>query len=206
MDRWLWKKGYAAEGHDDSHGDYGGHIGVRQGGKEDFNKVIRAGKKYNMKYGIHINVSEHNPDGMLFNPDVMTRPLSANWGWLDQAYWVDETQDILSGNRAKNLDALKEDLPDLNFVYVDIYGNSTWKADNLVRELNDRGYLVGTEFGGSHGAGGQLYPLGHDNSYPNHGNNSTILKYFKNDLDVFVSDAMFNGAMMPRVGSWGRQK
>lgn len=199
----VMEKGYAAEGHDDSHGDYGGHIGVRQGGKEDFNKVIRAGKKYNMKYGIHINVSEHNPDGLLFNPDVMTRPLSANWGWLDQAYWVDETQDILSGNRAKNLDALKEDLPDLNFVYVDIYGNSTWKADNLVRELNDRGYLVGTEFGGAMEQGASFTHWGHDNSYPNHGNNSTILKYFKNDLDVFVSDAMFNGAMMPRVGSWG---
>lgn len=199
----IMEKGYAAEGHDDSHGDYGGHIGVRQGGKEDFNKVIELGKQYNMKYGIHINVSEHIPDGLFFNKDTMFNPLSANWGWTDQAYWVDEDKDILTGNRTKNLDALKADLPDLNFVYVDIYANSGWKADNLVSELNKRGYIAGTEFGGAMEQGAAFTHWGHDNSYPNHGNNSTILKYFKHDLDVFVTDAMFKGGIMPRIGSWG---
>ena len=201
----VMHKGFAAEGHDDSHADYGGHVGVRQGGAEDFNAIIEEGKDYNVKFGVHINVSEHNPDAFYFNEDVMTRPLSANWGWIDQAYWVDETKDILSGNRAENLRRLKETLPGLSFVYVDIYSGTTWMAQDLVENLNGLGLIAGTEFGGSLETGAAFTHWGRDRSYPNHGNNSTILRFVKPDVDVFVTNALFNTGIMPRVGSWGNQ-
>lgn len=63
----VMHKGYQAEGHDDSHGDYGGHVGIRQGGAEDFNKIIELGKEYNVDFGIHINVNEHMLDSLYFN-------------------------------------------------------------------------------------------------------------------------------------------
>ncbi|MEG2455532.1 MAG: endo-alpha-N-acetylgalactosaminidase family protein, partial [Oscillospiraceae bacterium] len=199
----VMHKGFAAEGHDDSHADYGGHVGVRQGGAADFNYAMEQGEKYNMKYGIHINVSEHNPDAYYFNEDIMHRPLGANWGWIDQAYWVNEREDILSGNRAANLARLKATLPKLAFTYIDIYNGSTWMAEDLVKELNKNGFIAGTEFGGSMELGAAFTHWGHDRAYPNHGNNSTILRFVKPDLDIFVTNALFNGSNMPLVGSWG---
>lgn len=201
----IMHKGYAAEGHDDSHGDYAGHVNLRAGGADGFNAAMEEGKNYNIQYGIHINVSEHIPDGLSFNEDVMNRPLSANWGWIDQAYWVDEQKDILSRNRYNNFVALRNELPDLSFIYVDIYGGSTWMADNLAQELNDLGFIVGTEFGGSMEQGAAFTHWGRDNSYPNKGMNSEIIRYFKNNLDVFVTNALFNSSIMPRVATWSNK-
>ncbi len=199
----IMHKGYAAEGHDDSHGDYGGHIGVRQGGVEDFNYIIEEGKKYNLKFGIHINVNEHNPDAYNFDTDPIIHPLSANWGWIDQAYWVDEMEDITSGNRDAKLDELKADLPDLNFVYVDIYSGAGWEAADLVNALNSRGYLVGTEFSGPIEQGAVFTHWGNDIHYPNTGNESIVMRYFKNDTDIFVANALTKGNKMPGVATWG---
>ena len=56
-------KGYQAEGHDSSHPDYGGNVGRRQGGRDEFNFVMRRMKDFNATAGIHINATEYYPGG-----------------------------------------------------------------------------------------------------------------------------------------------
>lgn len=202
----VMHKGYQAEGHDDSHGDYGGHIGTRQGGKDAFNNIIELGKNYHAKFGIHINVNEHMLDALHLNQDSLEMPLAANWGHWDQAYLLDQSYDILSGNRDKSLDALKEELPDLNFVYVDIYGVDSpagWMSNNLESALNKRGYIVGTEFSGPMEQGAAFTHWGNDIHYPNQGNNSVMMRYFKNDTDIFMATALTLGNRIPGVATWG---
>nr|WP_158097972.1 endo-alpha-N-acetylgalactosaminidase family protein [Anaerofilum sp. An201] len=202
----VMHKGYQAEGHDDSHGDYGGHVGIRQGGAEDFNKIIELGKEYNVDFGIHINVNEHMLDSLYFNEESMMQPLAQNWGHWDQAYLLDQAADIISGNRDKNLDRLKEELPGLSFVYVDIYGVDSpagWMSEDLARALNERGYIVGTEFSGPLEQGAAFTHWGNDLHYPNQGNRSIMMRFFKNDCDIFVANALTLGNKMPGVATWG---
>lgn len=202
----VMHKGYQAEGHDDSHADYGGHVGVRQGGKEEFNKIIELGKDLNVKFGIHINVNEHMLDALNFSEETINKPLSANWGHWDQAYLLNQGRDILSGNRDANLDRLKEDLPDLSFVYVDIYGVDSppgWMSDNLIRALNSRGYIVSTEFSGPMEQGAAFIHWGNDLHYPNTGNTSVMMRFFKNDSDIFISTALTMGSKMGGIATWG---
>ena len=202
----VMHKGYQAEGHDDSHADYGGHVGIRQGGAEDFNKIIELGKEYNVDFGIHINVNEHMLDALYFNEASMMKPFAQNWGHWDQAYLLDQAADIISGNRDKNLDRLKEDLPGLSFVYVDIYGVDSpagWMSEDLARALNERGYIVGTEFSGPMEQGVAFTHWGNDLHYPNQGNRSIMMRFFKNDCDIFVATALTLGNKMPGVATWG---
>src|SRR5699024_2664469 len=47
-------KGYANEGHDSAHPDYG-DVGERMGGIEDLNTLIDEGHDYNTEFDVHIN-------------------------------------------------------------------------------------------------------------------------------------------------------
>lgn len=201
----IMHKGYQGEGHDDSHGDYGGNIGLRQGGKDALKQVIEAGKKYNVLSGVHINVNEHMPDARSFSKDVLKDPCEPGWNFFDQAYFIDQTKDILSGNRRKNLLALKRDLPQLDFVYVDIYGiddPNDWQSSDLIRTLHECGWIIGTEFSGPMERGTAFTHWGHDIAYPNESNESRIMKYFKNDYDIFLADALTMGSVMLPIASW----
>lgn len=198
-------KGYQAEGHDDSHGDYGGNIGVRQGGKEALNTAIALGKQYNILSGVHINVNEHMADARRFNREVLKEPCSPGWNFFDQAYFVDQEKDILSGNRKKNLAELKQDLPQLDFVYVDIYGiedPADWYSNDLIRTLHEFGWIIGTEFSGPMEQGTAFTHWGHDIAYPNECNESRIMRYFKHDFDIFRGDALTMGSLMLPIASW----
>lgn len=201
----IMHKGYQGEGHDDSHGDYGGNIGLRQGGKEALNLTISLGKQYNILSGVHINVNEHMKDARNFNPDVLRQPLAPGWCFFDQAYFIDQEKDILSGNRRKNLQQMKQDLKDLDFVYVDIYGiedPKDWWSNDLIRNLHELGWIIGTEFSGPMEQGTAFTHWGHDIAYPNESNESRIMKYFKNDFDIFRADALTMGSVMLPIGSW----
>ncbi|NOU70273.1 hypothetical protein GC098_02270 [Paenibacillus sp. LMG 31458] len=197
-------KGYQAEGHDDSHPDYGGHIGIRQGGKEDFNFILSEGKKYNIKGGVHINATEYMLDAFQTKMENMVNPLSKGWGWLDQAYYVDKTKDVESGELKRRLDMLKSDTGNnLDFVYVDVYAGVDWNAKKLAEYVNGNGWMLGTEFAGPLHEQAAWVHWGTDPGYPNQGNNSSIIRFIRNNvMDGFMSNPLLKGNKQVGVGYW----
>lgn len=197
-------KGYQAEGHDDSHPDYGGHIGIRQGGVEDFNFVLSEGKKYNIKGGVHINATEYMTDAYEFKIENMNMPLSKGWGWLDQAYYVNKMKDLESGELKRRLDMLKEDTGDnLSFVYVDVYTGNDYAAKKLSDYINGNGWMLGTEFAGPLYNQTAWVHWGTDPGYPNQGNSSEVIRFLRNDtLDGFLTTPLLKGNKQVGVGYW----
>ncbi|MDQ6423283.1 endo-alpha-N-acetylgalactosaminidase family protein [Paenibacillus sp. LHD-117] len=197
-------KGYQAEGHDDSHPDYGGHIGIRQGGKEDFNFVLSEGEKYNIKGGVHINATEYMLDAYETKMENLTQPLAKGWGWLDQAYYVNQTKDLESGELKRRLDMLKDDTGDnLDFVYVDVYSGNGYNASKLAEYINGNGWMLGTEFAGPLYEQAAWVHWGTDPGYPNQGNNSQVVRFLRNEvLDGFMTTPLLKGNKQVGVGYW----
>ncbi|SHI71902.1 Carbohydrate binding domain-containing protein [Clostridium cavendishii DSM 21758] len=199
----VLEKGYQAEGHDDSHPDYGGHIGIRQGGKKDFNKLIEEGKKYNAKVGVHINATEYMLDAFE-TPKGIVNKNAPGWGWLDQAYYVDQRADITTGELFRRLDLLKNDAPNLSWVYVDVYTGNGWNAYELASKVNSLGYGLATEMNGPLEQQVPWTHWGGDPVYPNKGNASKIMRFIKNDThDIFLSDPLLKGNKHLLAGGWG---
>ena len=199
----VLEKGYQAEGHDDSIPDYGGHIGIRQGGVEDFNTLINEGAKYNAKFGVHINATEYQLDAFQY-PDGVVNENSAGWGWLDQAYYADQTSDILTGKLFERLDQLKEDVPNLGWVYVDVYTGNGWNAHQLGEKLNELGYPVATEFHSPLEEHVIWNHWGSDPAYPNQGSTSEILRFIRNSTkDGFLSNPLLKGSKHLLSSGWG---
>lgn len=197
-------KGYQAEGHDDSHPDYGGHIGIRQGGKDDFNFVLEEGKKYNIHGGVHINATEYMADAFEFKQENMSQPFSKGWGWLDQSYYVNKTKDIESGELERRLQMLKDDTGDnLSFVYVDVYYGADYNAKKLAEYINERGWMLGTEYAGPLFEQAAWVHWGTDPGYPNKGNDSKIVRFLRNaQTDGFLSSPLLKGMQQVGVGYW----
>src|SRR5699024_4803250 len=66
-------KGYANEGHDSAHPDYG-DVGERMGGAEDLNTLIEKGHQFNTEFGVHINAQETYPEADAFSNDFIVGP------------------------------------------------------------------------------------------------------------------------------------
>lgn len=210
----ILEKGYQAEGHDDSHPDVGGHIGVRQGGADDFNILIDEGKKLNMKIGIHVNVGEYIldsyfvPDIDIFRRDASGYPNSRGWGWIDQAFYFDDTADLLSGQLYDRFNILKKDAPGLDWVYVDIYSGSDWDARMVSDTLNDFGWMNATEFSGPMEQNVVWTHWGTDLYYPTSGDGSKVFRYIYNDTkDAYPTTSpsvskLLRGAVQPGIGTW----
>lgn len=139
-------KGFAAEGHDSSHPDYGFNVGKRQGGHDEFEYTLKRMKDFNARGGIHINVTEIYPEAKNFDPAILREPRENGWAWLDQSYLVNLRQDIVSGQLYRRLDDMRKDLPSLDWVYVDVYYGTGWNARKLAAKINSLGLPMYTEF------------------------------------------------------------
>ncbi|WP_440897469.1 endo-alpha-N-acetylgalactosaminidase family protein [Amphibacillus sp. Q70] len=197
-------KGYQAEGHDDSHPDFGGHTGIRQGGIEDFNYVLQEGKKHNIIGGVHINATEYMLDAFETNMDNMVQPLAKGWGWMDESYYVDQYKDLVSGELERRLNMLKEETGDnLSFVYIDVYSGADYKAKKLAEYVNNNGWMLGTEFAGPLFEQVAWTHWGTDPGYPNEGNDIKLLRFLRNHaMDGFMSHPLLKGNQQVGVGYW----
>ncbi len=137
-------KGYQSEGHDSAHPDYGNHFNVSAGGKKDLNYVVNRAWRYNCRVGVHINATEAYPEAKYFSHPLVTN--RKGWGWLDQSYLIDKRYDIVSGSLYHRLSELKAAVPNLSWIYVDVYFGTGWNAWKLVQKLHHCGWAVYTEF------------------------------------------------------------
>lgn len=220
------QKGYQAEGHDDAHNDAGGHIGIRQGGVEGFRDLLKVANEYNTKVGVHVNIDEMMLDAFYPKFDHFvgssTGSLSKNWGWYDQAFFVDETKDLLSGELKKRFDMLKEDTTlegdsesSLGWVYVDIYGvqggKANWHSKQVSQMFHENGWWQATEFSGPFEQDAVWTHWGTDLHYPTSGDGSRVQRFLKNNIqDAFPANSpyvstLLKGVQQPGVGSWQDQ-
>lgn len=200
----VLEKGYQGEGHDDVIADIGGHTGIRQGGKDDLNKLIEIGKDYNAKVGVHVNVTEYHLDAFELAVENLKSGFQKGWSWKDNSYYVDQRKDITSGELKRRFDMLKADHPDLGWVYVDVYTGNGWNANELADIINDNDWMLATEFNGPLEQQTAWTHWGGDPAYPNRGNESKIIRFLRNqEQDVFMSDDLLKGGKHMLSGGWG---
>jgi endo-alpha-N-acetylgalactosaminidase len=140
-------KGFQSEGHDSSHPDYAGNVGRRQGGREELNFAMRRGHDFNVLSGIHINAHEYHKEAKWFSPEIADMK-RIGWSWLDESYCTDYRYDSAYGTLYQRLDAMRADLPWLDFVYLDVYFGKGWPGWRMHSKINDLGIAQFTEFPG----------------------------------------------------------
>lgn len=211
-------KGYASEGHDSGHPDYA-DIGKRIGGADDMNTLMEEGAEYGAKFGIHVNAGEMYPEAEAFNDELVRRledgSLKYGWNWLDQGVGIDSVYDLGMGLREARFDALKELVGDnMDFVYVDIWGNRTggsddsWQTRKLSKEITDNGWRMTTEWGSANEYDSTFQHWAADLTYGGYtlkGENSEVMRFLRNhQKDSWVGDypAYKGAAMAPLLGGY----
>jgi endo-alpha-N-acetylgalactosaminidase len=145
LGQFLLLKGYQSEGHDSSHPDYGGNIGIRQGGKAEMNMLVDVGQEWNAEVGVHINCQEAYPEAYTFEPD-MVYTNRRGWNWIDQSYIMNHRRDITSGALEKRVRHMMDEVPGLDFIYMDVYWGDGWLSQEMARILERAGVGITTEF------------------------------------------------------------
>ena len=135
-------KGYANEGHDSGHADFE-DINRRAGGADDMNIAIAEADKLNSNFGIHINHHEAYPEAKMFNTHVISD--LNTWYWMDQARVIRREVDYLEGTFQQRMigtddnPGLFKKTPNLDFVYVDCWGEDRWGEKQLIGTMMEGG-------------------------------------------------------------------
>lgn len=210
-------KGYGSEGHDSGHLNYA-DIGKRMGGVEDFNKLLELASKYGARIGIHVNASETYPESKYFEVDRLMKDNNGNfkygWNWLDQGININALYDLAYG-RFDRFNDLKEIVGDnLDFVYVDVWGNgqsgdnSAWTTHQLAKELNDLGWRTAFEWGYAGEYDSTFQHWAADLTYGGYslkGINSNIVRFIRNhQKDSWIGNypAYGGAAINPLLGGY----
>lgn len=106
-------KGYGNEGHDSANSEYA-DIAEREGGVKDFRELIRIAHDYDTEIGIHINAQEAYQEAKSFHDDMLQKPYTNGWGWLDQSLVIDKHWDLASSARWKRLVQLYDEINNTN--------------------------------------------------------------------------------------------
>lgn len=210
-------KGYGSEGHDSGHPDYA-DIGKRIGGAKDMNTLMEKGKKYGARFGIHVNAGEMYPEAKAFTDESVRRDDSGNlrygWNWLDQGVGLDSVYDLGEGHRRQRFNDLNEKVDNMDFVYVDIWGNRTggsddsWQTRKLSKEINDNGWRMATEWGSANEYDSTFQHWATDLTYGGFelkGENSEVMRFLRNhQKDSWVGDypSYKGAAMAPLLGGY----
>ncbi|MFI8998257.1 endo-alpha-N-acetylgalactosaminidase family protein [Streptomyces sp. NPDC053542] len=198
-------KGYQSEGHDSAHPDYGGNYNTRAGGLADLNALVRAGKKWNSDFAVHVNATESYPVAHAFSETLVDKN-NEQWDWLDQSYRINARRDLVSGDIAARFQQLRDETdPALNMLYIDVFRESGWNSDRLQRHLRDQGWLITTEWGHglersslwSHWANETDY--GGDTS---RGINSKLIRFLRNHHKDVFADKWPTLLGAPRMGAF----
>ena len=138
-------KGYGGEGHDSNHPDYG-YIGTRQGGVGEMNLLCDKANEYNADIGVHINGTESYPEAQMFSESLVVKE-NLGWNWLDQSYRIDKRNDAIDNKRYNRLSSLKKQVPNLDFIYLDVwYAKGSWDSRKVAEEINSLDLILATEF------------------------------------------------------------
>ncbi len=208
LGQWVLEKGYANEGHDSGHPDYGNDFNVRAGGLKDLRTLTNEGAKYNADIAVHVNATEAYPQAKTFT-DRMIKGQSLGWDWLNQAYHIDQRYDLGSGNIIQRFKQLKKQAPGIKTVYIDAYYSSGWLADELADQLHRMGFEVATEWAYKFEGNSIWSHWANDKNYggaTNKGINSNIIRFIENsDADIWNTDKLLGGSDIKEFEGWTGQ-
>jgi endo-alpha-N-acetylgalactosaminidase len=199
-------KGYGSEGHDSKHPDYG-DIGKRQGGAKDMQMLCKQALKYNAFMGVHINGTESYPEAAAFD-DSLVNKSKPGWDWLDASYYINKRYDATSNNRMMRFKSLKDQVPDLQFIYVDVwYAKGSWDSRKAAREIHSLGLTMATEFPQDHEYDAVWNHWAVDYNYGGvdiKGYNSQIARFIRNhQKDTWIAHhPLLGGAEMKDFEGW----
>ncbi|MFF9588112.1 endo-alpha-N-acetylgalactosaminidase family protein [Streptomyces sp. NPDC014646] len=199
-------KGYASEGHDSAHPDYGGDYNERAGGLKDLNSLLRKGKKWGATFGVHVNATEAYPEAREFDEQLVdkNRP---GWNWLGQSYYIDQRRDLNSGDLARRFQQLRDETDrNLGFLYIDVYYTHGWIADKTLQILRKQGWNVGSEWSDKFERGTLWSHWANDLDYggaTNKGLNSKIIRFIRNgERDTWNNDPVLGQTAIAEFEGW----
>lgn len=205
LGQWVLEKGYASEGHDSAHPDYGGNENVRAGGWKDLNRLTRTGADYNADFAVHVNATEAYAQAKTFSEDMVAGQANG-WDWLNQAYHINQRKDLGTGAILDRFKQLRKESPGIRTVYIDAYYSSGWLADGLAAELRKMGFEVATEWAYKFEGSSVWSHWAADKNYggaTNKGINSNIVRFIANsDRDVWNVDPLLGGANVVEFEGW----
>lgn len=208
LGQWVLEKGYASEGHDSAHPDYGGNENVRAGGWKDLNRLTRTGAGYNADFAVHVNATEAYAQARTFTEDMVAGQADG-WDWLNQAYHIDQRKDLGTGAVLDRFKKLRKEAPGIRTVYIDAYYSSGWLADGLAAGLREMGFEVATEWAYKFEGTSVWSHWAADKNYggaTNKGINSDIVRFIANaDRDVWNVDPLLGGASVVEFEGWTGQ-
>ncbi|WP_461031206.1 endo-alpha-N-acetylgalactosaminidase family protein [Trueperella pyogenes] len=222
-------KGYQAEGHDSAQGDYGNNYNERAGGLKDLKTLVDEGKNWNATFGIHVNATESYSEAKCFSdgkngfvdkdehengqaaPCELWMPPRLAWGWMNQAYYMNDAKDLATGNVFKRLEQLRKDFPkdsNLNWLYWDVYYKKGWQAEAFSRRMQEaQGWRIGSEWAYSLPTLSTWSHWATDESYvtkpENKGLNSDLIRFVQNSYrDTFNPHPMLGNANVYEYEGW----
>ncbi|WP_189260385.1 endo-alpha-N-acetylgalactosaminidase family protein [Trueperella pyogenes] len=221
-------KGYQAEGHDSAQGDYGNNYNERAGGLKDLKTLVNEGKNWNATFGIHVNATESYSEAKCFSdgkngfvdkdehengqaaPCELWMPPRLAWGWMNQAYYMNDAKDLATGNVFKRLEQLRKDFPkdsNLNWLYWDVYYKKGWQAEAFSRRMQEaQGWRIGSEWAYSLPTLSTWSHWANDEPYggsENKGLNSTLIRFVQNSYrDTFNPHPMLGNTNVYEYEGW----
>ncbi|MEW6974305.1 endo-alpha-N-acetylgalactosaminidase family protein [Trueperella pyogenes] len=221
-------KGYQAEGHDSAQGDYGNNYNERAGGLKDLKTLVNEGKNWNATFGIHVNATESYSEAKCFSdgkngfvdkdelengqaaPCELWMPPRLGWGWMNQAYKMNDKKDLATGNVFKRLEQLRKDFPkdsNLNWLYWDVYYEHGWQAEAFSRRMQEaQGWRIGSEWAFSLPTLSTWSHWANDEPYggsENKGLNSTLIRFVQNSYrDTFNPHPMLGNTNVYEYEGW----
>jgi len=199
-------KGYGGEGHDSNHPDYG-YIGTRQGGVEELILICDKANDYNADIGVHINGTESYPEARMFSESLVIKE-NLGWNWLDKSYRIDKRYDAIDNKRFNRLKSLKDQVPNLDFIYLDVwYAKGSWDSRKVASEINSLDLILATEFPQDLEYDAVWNHWAVDSKYGGKnikGFNSKIVRFIRNhQKDTWIADHPFlGGAKMVDYEGW----
>ncbi|WP_084620603.1 endo-alpha-N-acetylgalactosaminidase family protein [Agromyces italicus] len=202
-------KGYTSEGHDSANTDYGDNFNERAGGLDELNATVKAGKKWNASFGVHLNATEIYPEANSFSDDLADEG-AKGWNWLDQSYYMDQRFDIVSGELDERIGELAEATDDnLDFAYIDVYYQYGWLAQKIQDSLVKHGFRVGSEWADKLSENNTWSHWANDENYggsSNKGVNSQILRFVNNtQADVWNPHPLLGTSHIVEFEGWTGQ-
>jgi endo-alpha-N-acetylgalactosaminidase len=208
LGQWVLEKGYANEGHDSGHPDYGGDYNTRAGGLTDLNRLASTGAQYNADLAVHVNVTEAYPQAKNFSSGLVKGQVNG-WDWLNQSYHIDQRTDLGTGAVLDRFKELRKEAPGIRTVYIDAYYSSGWLADELARQLHAMGFEVASEWAYKFEGNSIWSHWASDKGYggpTNKGINSNIVRFIANsDRDVWNVDPLLGGSSIKEFEGWTGQ-
>ncbi|MGA7206491.1 MAG: endo-alpha-N-acetylgalactosaminidase family protein [Specibacter sp.] len=208
LGQWVLEKGYANEGHDSGHPDYGGDYNTRAGGLADLNTLAAKGADYNADLAVHVNVTEAYPQAKSFSDGMISGQVNG-WDWLNQSYHIDQRKDLGTGSILDRFAELRKEAPGIKTVYIDAYYSSGWLADQLATQLHKMGFEVASEWAYKFEGNSIWSHWANDKNYggaTNKGINSNIVRFISNaQRDVWNTDPLLGGAQLKDFEGWTGQ-